>query len=136
MPQDQQTENHDNDNKLPLPREWQEFISGVAVNAWALRRKTAQATPSAGWGSVQTHIDAIHDALRQIGVEITGYTGQPYQPGLGAEILTFQPNPEMQQDTITATIRPAVYFHGQIIKRAQVVVSTPERNDQECPEQL
>lgn len=113
------------------PRLWRESLASIAMNAWALRRKMLQLGPTAEGNSLMIHVNALHDALQQIAVEIQDHTGQPYRPGLSAEVLVFQPQADVTQDTITATIRPTVYCQGQIIRRGQVVVSTPEREQEQ-----
>lgn len=114
----------------PSSRAWHEFLTRIATNVWALRHKVAQLAPSAEADSLMVHIDAAHDALRQVGVEIQDYLPQPYHPGMNVEILVFQPQPGIDREMISATIRPAVYLRGQLINRGQVIVATPERKEE------
>jgi hypothetical protein len=115
--------------QMPSKVKWQGFLARVAVNTWALRRKTMQMPESAESNALKVHVDAVHGALQEIGVEIQEYSSQPYYPGLSVEILAFQPSPGIERDTITSTIRPAILLDGQIIQRGQVIVATPERKN-------
>ncbi len=110
-----------------LPRNWLDSLASVAMGAWALRRKYREANEDDATTSLRVHIDAIHDALRQMGVEIEEFTKQPYEPGMNVDILVFQPQPDVHQNTIAATIRPAIHFGNRLIQRSQVIVSTPEQ---------
>jgi len=125
--QEQQTDS--SEDRPTLPRPLLDSLARIAMSAWTIRRKTRQSVSDAESGSLSVHTDAIFDALRQTGVEIEEYPEQPYRPGLDVEILVFQPNASVEQDTITSTVRPAVLFQGQIIQRGQVIVSTPEEKE-------
>jgi len=113
----------------PSSRDWQEFLTCIATNVWALRDKVAQMATSAEADSLKVHVDAAHNALRQVGVETQDYPPQPYHPGMNVEILVFQPQSGIDREMISATIRPTVYLGGQVINRGQVIVATPERKE-------
>jgi hypothetical protein len=125
--QEQQTDS--SEDRPTLPRPLLDSLARIATSAWTIRRKTRQSVSNVESGALSLHADAIFDALRQTGVEIEEYPEQPYRPGLDVEILVFQPNAGVEQDTITSTVRPAVLFQGQIIQRGQVIVSTPEEKE-------
>jgi len=117
-------------DQTPGPRAWLDLVTCVATSVWTLRRKLAQSTGSPEMDRLRIHVDAIHDALRQAEVEIQDYPVGPYHPGMAVEIVVFQPQPEVEQELIAATVRPAVFWRGQMIQRGQIVVATPQRSKQ------
>ncbi len=71
---------------------------------------------------------AAWDALTEMGVEVKEYTGEP-MPETGAysvNVIAFESVPGINREIIEETVKPAVYFDGQRIQTADVIVATPE----------
>ena len=69
-------------------------------------------------------MEKIRHSLRTIGLEIKDPFGEHYQEGLSLDVLAFDcPDCEpLEHRIVQETISRAIYFNGQLVKLAQVIV--------------
>lgn len=75
------------------------------------------------------HVEAIGDALSEIGVETIDWTGRPYDDGMSLNVIAWEKDANIRRATITETLLPTIRFKRgdgvYQIQQGEVVVSDP-----------
>jgi hypothetical protein len=71
-------------------------------------------------------IDSTLQTIKQSGVEVIDRTNEPYVNGMTEKVLTFQPIPELEKETIIETLKPSILYKGQIIQYGEIIVGQPK----------
>jgi hypothetical protein len=103
-------------------------FGGLATQVWRAMGKTvdpATGEPREEMRRVHRHIEGALDVLKQMGLTINDWVNQPYDAGLPVKVLTFQPAPGIERDTIIETVRPTVMWKNRLVQLGEVVVGTP-----------
>jgi hypothetical protein len=103
-------------------------FGGLATQVWRAMGKTvdpATGEPREEMRRVHRHIEGALDVLKQMGLTINDWVNQPYDAGLPVKVLTFQPAPGIERDTIIETVRPTVLWKNRLVQLGEVVVGTP-----------
>jgi hypothetical protein len=113
---------------MPALQDWQLLLADLATGLWRLRRRMAllEREESGELARFRRDLEALADRLSAAGVEILDHTGEPYEPGKSLRVLTFQPTPGLERETIGETVKPTVYYQGQWLQMGEVIVATPE----------
>lgn len=121
----------------PVPVAALEVVNGslanLATQVWRARNRLVD--PSTGEPLEETrrlfrHVDGANEALAQMGVVIKDWVNQPYDSGLPVKVLTFQPAPEVQRDTVLEAVRPTVIWRDQLLQMGEVIVGIPPPPEQ------
>jgi len=104
-------------------------IAAIATHVWRAKNKLID--PVSGQPREETrrtyrHIESTLDALTQMGVAIRDQLNEPYDPGLPVNVLTFQPMPGLNRDTIVEVLRPTIIWQDRVLQIGEVIVGTPE----------
>ena len=67
--------------------------------------------------------------LSKNGFQIMDYDGKKVNDGMAIKVLDSYPNPDVDEDTIIETVKPAIYFKNKMILMGEVIVGIPEEND-------
>ena len=100
----------------------------VATNAWKARARLAgsgQGEQPPEFRRLERNIDAIIDSLAKFEILAQDHTGEAFDFGLPIKVVASQPQPGINRDVVTETIRPTVTFRGKILQRGEVVIATP-----------
>jgi molecular chaperone GrpE (heat shock protein) len=76
---------------------------------------------------VYRHVEAIFEALKQMGVEYIDPVGRPYDSGMALKVVTFEPTPGLSKEEIKETVKPSVIWQGRLIQMGEVIVGTPPK---------
>lgn len=110
-----------------------ESLVEIAISVWRLAKlcKRPQATAGKEDASATFLSEKIWHSFSEIGIEITDPASQPYVEGMSLNVLAFDyPQGETpKQRVIQETIGPAVFYRGEIVRMAQVIVG--ERKEDE-----
>jgi len=60
-----------------------------------------------------------------VGMEVKDRTNEPFDYGLPEKVVTTQPQEGLSKEIIIETIRPTIYWNGQIAQQGEVVIATP-----------
>ena len=95
-----------------------ESLGSVVVDLWKLGRRAEgdQSHPR-----VLAACERAQDRLRALGFSTSDPTGQAYEPELRVHVLQYEPGDT--EPRITECIAPAVYYRGEQIREAEVVVT-------------
>ena len=104
-------------------------LAAIATSAW--RARTRMVDPDTGQAKeemkrVYRHIEAIFDALKEIGVETIDPMGRPYDSGMALKVISFEQTPGLAEEKIKETIKPSVVWQGRFIQMGEVIVGTPQ----------
>jgi hypothetical protein len=115
-----------------LPEGFAAALASLATQVWRTKAKlldSATGEPREENKKVYRHVEAALEALTQLGVSLNDWTQQPYDPGLPVKVLTFQPAPGLERDTVIEAVRPTVIWKDQLLQLAEVVVGIPANTD-------
>ncbi len=111
---------------IPLP-----VVKGVAeaaTNAW--RARSRMLDPVTGevrddMRRVYRHVEATLEAFAGMGIQLKDHTGERFDYGSALKVVTTQPTPGIQQESVIETIRPTIYWNHQMIQIGEVIIATP-----------
>ena len=103
-------------------------FASIATNVW--RAKTKMVDSETGetkeeMKRVYRHIEAIIEALKQVGVETIDPEGRVYDSGMALKVVSFESTPGLSNEEIKETIKPSVAWQGRLIQIGEVIVGTP-----------
>ena len=104
------------------------FIS-IATNAWRAKVKMLDANTGEAKDEmkrVYRHIEAISEALKDVGIEIIDPTGRAYDSGMALKVVAFEQTPGLSKEEIKETIKPSITWNGKLLQVGEVIVGTPE----------
>lgn len=111
-----------------------EIWAEICTNVWRLRLKMLEPgteKPLEEMGRAYRHLESILDALDRAKLQIQDHTGElvPEGGGLKLKILTYQPQAGITHQQVQETIKPTIYYRGQMIQMGEVIVSIPEKTE-------
>ena len=111
-----------------VPASFVKAFATIATNAW--RAETKMVDPETGEAKeemkrVYRHIEAIIEALKQVGVETIDPEGRVYDSGMALKVVSFEPTSGLSNEEIKETIKPSVAWQGRLIQIGEVIVGTP-----------
>lgn len=115
-----------------LPDGFGAAIASLATQVWRTKAKlldSATGGPREENRKIYRHVEAAMDVFAQMGVSLNDWVKQPYDPGLPVKVLTFQPTPGLERDTVIEAVRPTVIWKDQLLQLGEVVVGIPTNTD-------
>jgi len=100
----------------------------IATNAWKARSRLAgsgQGEQPPEFRRLERNIEAIIDSLAKFEIQAQDHTGEAFDFGLPIKVVASQPQPGINREVVTETIRPTVTYRGKILQRGEVVIATP-----------
>ena len=101
--------------------------AGTAV--WKLEQRMLDAEtkePRDEYRRLWRHVEAIKDALTDIGVDIVDWTNKRYDEGMSLKVVSEEERPGTKEPEIVETLLPTIRFRKQIqLQQGEVVVSRP-----------
>ncbi len=75
------------------------------------------------------HVEAVRDALAEIGVDVIDWTGKRYDEGMSLKVVSEEERPGTKEPEIIETLLPTIRFRKQVqLQQGEVVVSRPTAN--------
>ena len=108
-------------------------LAGLATQVWRARNRIIDpetGEPREEMRRIHRHIEGAFDAFSQMGLTINDWTKQPYDAGLPVKVLTFQPTPDLQRDTVLEAVRPTVMWKDQLLQMGEVIVGIPSNTEE------
>jgi hypothetical protein len=110
------------------------FLTDLATGLWRVRRnmvppgspRLLDAHPLEGMRKPFRWLVSVWDALKEHGLEIQDHTGDRYNSGQRLSVPAFEPVQGIAEETVIDTVKPSVYFGGEMIQMGEVIVGTPE----------
>lgn len=100
----------------------------IATQAWRARIKMLDAATGEirdDMIRVNRHVESILGSLRTMGFELKDHTGDGFDYGQPLKVVGTQPEKGLQRETVLETLKPTIYWKGQIVQQGEVVVGTP-----------
>jgi hypothetical protein len=98
----------------------------IALEVWRVEQccKRLQVAANREDSALTFSMEKIRHSLREMGLEIKDPAGERYQEGLSLDVLAFDyPEGESHEHgVIQETMSPAIYYNGQLVRLAQVIV--------------
>jgi len=111
-----------------IEEQWLKTAANIITNAWRAKAKMVDPEtnePTELMKRAYRHVEAIFDALKQIGIEHVDPVGRSYDSGMALKVVTFEPTPGLSKEEIKETIKPSVTWQGRLIQMGEVIVGTP-----------
>lgn len=112
-----------------VPPAVEKAFATIATNAWRAKGKmivSDTGETKEEMKRVYRHIEAIIEALTQIGVMTIDPVGRAYDSGMALTVVSFEPTPGLSSEEIMETIKPSVAWQGRLIQIGEVIVGTPQ----------
>jgi len=104
-------------------------LTTIATNVWRARNKMVDSESGEAkeeMKRVYRYVEAVFDALNQIGIEVRDLQGRAYDSGMALKVISFEPTPGLSKEEITETIKPTITLQGQLVQMGEVIVGTPQ----------
>lgn len=119
--------------QVPAATEDLEALSGslaaLATQVWRARMRIIDpetGEPREEMRRIHRHIEGAFEAFSQLGLVINDWVKQPYDAGLPVKVLTFQPTPDLQRDTVLEAVRPTVIWKDRLLQMGEIIVGIPQ----------
>lgn len=115
-------------------KEMVRFLSDVGTGLWRMRRQiipSEMKEPPDEYRRINRSLESTWDALTQGGFEIQDHTGDIIVGGEALHIISFQPMAGLTREQVIETLRPTIYYKGEMIQVGEVIVGKPERIEEE-----
>ena len=105
------------------------LLKAVGTAVWKLERRMLDEEtkePKDEFRKVWRHVEAIRDALTDIGVEVVDMTGRRYDEGLPLKVVSEEERTGLKEPEIIETLLPTIRFRQQAqIQMGEVIVGRP-----------
>lgn len=120
----------------PEPPLERKVVASWANNIWELKNRVntfQMKIPNDFYvRRVMDTLDRMDEILEETGARIIDETGKPLSPGdMRWDRIGGEPKPDLKESIIGETIKPAVYYKGELIQRGQIIVYYPEKEENE-----
>ena len=109
------------------------LLADVATGIWRIKNKFSDVDIDGLPDEIKKahrHHESICDMLKNAKVEIRDHTGEKFPQGNPAlKVIAFQPTPSVQYEVIAETIKPTIYYNGELIQMGQVIVEIPQSTE-------
>jgi hypothetical protein len=114
-------------DQVSQPRVVPTSLDGVASihsEIWRLEQLADALGDRAQAAAARRIARQLRASLCEVGIEIVDYAGRVYDPGMAPEVLDvrFVKSAESRADLVSETIEPTLIWHGQVLRRGQIVV--------------
>ncbi len=113
----------------PEPAEDTKALAEAATSLWRAQRKLTQAGRSAENRQTGRYLRACAEALAAAGLVVQEHDGTTFNAGRALDVLVYQDDPAVTEETIVETVRPSVYYHDRQIQRGEVIVARPTADE-------
>ena len=105
------------------------LFRAIGTAAWKLAgRMLDEETkePKDEYRRLWRHVEAVRDALAEIGVDVIDWTGKRYDEGMSLKVVSEEERPGTKEPEIIETLLPTIRFRKQVqLQQGEVVVSRP-----------
>lgn len=103
-------------------------LAEAMTTLWRAQRKLAQDPAGLSRYAVQAdrYLADCRTELSRAGLTVQDHDGDPYHPGRALEVIGYEDAPSCDVETVVVTVRPSVYFRGELIQMGQVIVGRPQ----------
>ncbi|MHC1739760.1 MAG: hypothetical protein AB9897_01475 [Anaerolineaceae bacterium] len=107
------------------------MITDIGTGLWRLRQKMLQPgtdQPLDEMRRAYRHLESTLDAMTNAEIKIVDHTGElvPEGGGLKLKVLAYQPLTGISHRMVQETIKPSIFYKGQMIQMGEVIVSIPD----------
>lgn len=105
------------------------FFSDLGTNLWRLRRKMLDpqtGAPRKEMRVAHTYVERAFKDLEGVKVEVRDHDNAQFDSGLALKVLDFQEVSGIEQETVIDTIKPSIFYRGEMIQMGEVIVGTPK----------
>ena len=102
------------------------FICIVANNTWRLCKKLAD---YGGELKLIRHVDALKNALTDIGVCVKDHDGERYDVGMAVKVIGWEKRPDATKEEIVETIKPSIRWNEKLLQWGEVIACVPVKED-------
>ena len=98
------------------------FVCAVANNTWRLCKKLADHGNEL---KLMRHVDALKNALTNIGVCVKDHDGERYDVGMAVKVIAWEQRPNATKEEIVETIKPSIRWNDKLLQWGEVIACVP-----------
>jgi len=108
------------------------LISSLAIELWRLEKRIDKAKNTID-NSITDQFQRIKDVLAKQDIEVCEHTGNEYNDGMSIKVLHVDEVDNMPPGKmkIIETVKPSVYYKGQVISHGEVIVGKSKQKEKE-----
>lgn len=107
-----------------------ELVSSLAIEIWRLEKRfdkvkdVIQKESESNTHSILDQLQRVRDIFTKQDIEVRDHTGDNYNDGMSLKALHIEETDQLPcgEMRVLETVKPSVYFKGQIIAHGEVIV--------------
>ena len=109
-----------------------DLISTLSIELWRLDKRIDKVKSTID-SSITDQFQRIKDMLRKQEIEICEHTGTDYNDGMSVKVLHVEEvnNLPLGKMKIIETVKPSIYYRGQVISHGEVIVGKSKDKEKE-----
>ena len=108
-------------------------LASLATQIWRSRNRIIDpetGEPREEMRRIHRHIEGAFETFAEMGLTMKDWVNQPYDAGLPVKVLTFQPTPGIERDTVLEAVRPTVIWKDRLLQLGEVIVGIPQSTEE------
>ena len=109
-----------------------DLISTLSIELWRLDKRIDKVKSSID-SSITDQFQRIKDMLRKQEIEMCEHTGTDYNDGMSVKVLHVEEVDNLPPGNmkIIETVKPSIYYRGQVISHGEVIVGKSKDKEKE-----
>lgn len=106
-------------------------IIELIVDYWRITKMMSRATADTLPLEIREQLMRFEDTMKKNNFEIKDMTNKPYSEGMVVDVIHFEKSSDasLGSPTISETLRPTIYFKGQVIEKGEIIVTEPSTKE-------
>lgn len=107
-------------------------LADIGTNTWKAREKLVDVNgePKEETKRTYRHIEAVLRRLVDMEVRVVSHDHEIFDYGMPLRVIATQPTSGLERDTIIETLKPTIYWRGEMIQMGEVIVGIPQDSSQ------
>ena len=134
----EQNPHSDNENDKSMEHISIGVMLDLAVNLWRLERAISFLEIDKGTPEMKRllrHLNATKEDLINAGFAYEDLDGErvPASGDYALKTMEYIPKEDLEHDTVLETIKPNIFFHGELVQPGEVIVGIPKTEEDVIP---
>lgn len=99
----------------------------LIVDYWRITKMISRSATDIIPSEIREQLMRFEDTMKKNNFEIKDMTNKPYSEGMVVDVIHFEKSadPTFNAPIISETLRPTIYFKGQVIEKGEIIVTEP-----------
>ncbi len=102
-------------------------IIELIVDYWRITKMISKSPTDIMPPEIREQLLRFEDTIKKNNFEIKDMTNKPYNEGMVVDVIHFEKSADvaLTASIISETLRPTIYFKGQVIEKGEIIVTEP-----------